>query len=205
MSRSTHPKGTKETVSATDSTEIKNFLDSITKIAGPAPALTAKDRKRSVKLRKGGEKVIPTLLALSERLGLVVPSHPTSAIQANLDKVKTLTPVLESVTSAEKHLADAVFESQSAAWEGATVHYSVLRRLAKTDGDVANTLAPVAAFFAKKSTATASNDAQNGQTQGGTVTTAPTPVVTNGNGAQAPATSATPATPATAPNGAAHS
>src|SRR5271163_3790172 len=134
MSRTTHPKETKETTttsSVTEPSQVNTFLESITTMAGPAPALTPKDRKRAVKLRKGGEKVVPTILALSNRIGLSVPSHPTAAIQANLDKVQALSPVHEGVVSAEKHLGDAIFQAQSAIWEGATVHYTMLKRLAK--------------------------------------------------------------------------
>jgi hypothetical protein len=194
MSRTTHPKETTETSSATATSEVKDLLAKVTAIAGPVPALTGKARKRSVKLRKGGEKFIPTILALSERIGLSVPSHPTSAIKASLSKVQSLAPIHESVASAEKHLSDAMFEAQAESWEGATVHYTVLRRLSKTDGDIANALAPVVEFFAKKSSATkASKDAAAAPT-GGEATSAQAPA----------ATSPAAATPA-APNGAAHS
>jgi hypothetical protein len=210
MSRTTHPKDTTTTNSANEPAEVKSFLDSITTIAGPLPALTSKDRKRSLKLRKGGEKVVPTLLALSDRIGLNVPSHPTSAIQANLDKVKALSPVHESVVSAEKHLGDSIFQAQSKIWEGATVHYTVLRRLAKTDGDIANALAPVTEFFAQKAPAVVkAEDAKRGHRKGvkepkGSVAA---PAQVGSNGAQAPAApvSAPVATSATAPNGATHS
>jgi hypothetical protein len=209
MSRTTHPKET-TTNSATGSSEVKSFLDSITTIAGPAPSLTSKDRKRSVRLRKGGEKVVPTLLALSDRIGLSVPSYPTAAIQANLDKVKALSPVHEGVTSAQKHLSDAIFQAQSEIWEGATVHYTMLKRLAKTDGDVANTLAPVAEFFAHKAPAIVkAEDAKRGHRKGAKESkdSEATTAATNGTtSAQAPAAPTAPAaTPAVAPNGAAHS
>ncbi len=216
MSRTSHPKETTTTSSATEPREAKAFLDSITTIAGPVPALTSKDRRRSLKLRKGGEKVVPTLLALSDRIGLSVPSHPTSAIQANLDKVKALSPVHESVVSAEKHLGDAIFQAQSKIWEGATVHYSVLKRLSKSDGDIANALAPVTEFFAQKSPAVVkAAEEKRGHRKGalepkGTKTA---PAEDETPSAQAPvaaapapvAPAAPAAAPATAPNGAAHS
>ncbi len=213
MSRTSHPKDT-TTSSATEPSEAKSFLDSITTIAGPVPALTSKDRKRSLKLRKGGEKVVPTLLALSDRIGLNIPSHPTSAIQANLDKVKTLSPVHESVVSAEKHLGDAIFQAQSKIWEGATVHYSVLKRLGKSDGDIANALAPVTEFFAQKAPAVVkAEEEKRGHRKGvkepkGTKTAPAEGETTSAQApaAPAPAAPAAPAaTPATAPNGAAHS
>jgi hypothetical protein len=219
MSRTTHPKETKTTNSATE--PLKNLIDSITTIAGPAPALTSKDRKRTSKLRKGGEKVIPTILALSDRIGLSVPEYPTATIQANLDKVKTLSPVHEGVVSAEKHLGDAIFQAQAQIWEGATVHYSMLKRLAKTNGDIANALAPVTQFFAHKQPAVVeAEDAKRGhrkgvkEPKGSKTTSAATQGTTS---AQAPATPAAPPSapaaapaapppaPAAAPNGAAHS
>jgi hypothetical protein len=215
MSRTVHPKETshpKETTSksAIGSNEVKSFLDSITTIAGPAPALTTKDRQRTVRLRKGGEKVVPTILALSERIGLSIPSHPTATIQANLDKVKTLSPVHESLVSAEKHVGDTIFQAQSDAWDGATVHYTMLKRLSKTDGDIAKSLAPVTAFFAHKSPAVVEEeDVKRGHRKGvkepkaSKTKTAATEEPTN---AQASVTPTPPAsTPAAAPNGATHS
>jgi hypothetical protein len=218
MSRTTHPKETTTASSAIDASGVKTFLESITTIAGPAPALTATDRKRTSKLRKGMENVIPTLLALSDRIGLQVPSHPTAAIQANLDKVKTLAPVHESVVSAEKHLGDAIFQAQADSWEGATVHYSVLKRLARKNGDIANALSPVTEFFAKKSPAVVkAEDAKRGhrkgvkEPKGAKTTTAATAESTVAQAPVAPTAppAAAPATPAPAPaaalNGAAHS
>jgi hypothetical protein len=209
MSRTTHPKVTTETSSATATSEVKDLLAKVTEIAGPAPALTAKARVRSLKLRKGGEKFIPTILALSERIGLNVPSHPVSAIKESLGKFQTLAPIHESVVSAEKHLGDAIFQAQAQCWEGATVHYSVLRRLAKTDGDIANALAPVAQFFAKKAPAVVkAEDAKRGHRKGATASkdAAAAPTGDETTSAQAPAApSPAAATPAAVQNGAAHS
>ena len=221
MSRTTHPKETTITAeksSAVAASGVKDLLDSITSLAGPAPALTATDRKRTSKLRKGGEKVVPTLLALSNRIGLSVPAYPTATIQANLDKVKALSPVHEGVVSAEKHLGDAIFQAQSALWDGATVHYTMLKRLAKKNGDVANALAPVTEFFAKKQPAVVkAEDAKRGHRKGvkepkAPATTAAT--TTEPTSAQAPEAPPAPASapaaqaaavPAVSPNGAAHS
>jgi hypothetical protein len=57
------------------------------------------------------------------------------------------------LVTATKHVADAIFQAQSQSWAGATMHYSMLRRLAKTDGNVAQALQPVTEFFAARSTA----------------------------------------------------
>jgi hypothetical protein len=49
------------------------------------------------------------------------------------------------LVTATKRVADAIFQAQSQSWAGATVHYSMLRRLGKTDGSVAKALEPVTA------------------------------------------------------------
>jgi hypothetical protein len=132
---------------------VNALITELTAMAGPKLALTVKDRKRATKLRKGGEKVIPTIVALSEQLGLSLPSHPTSAITANVNKATNLVAVHKQLVTATKQVADAIFKAQSEGWDGATVHYTVLKRLSKSDGDIAKALAPATAFFAKKSPA----------------------------------------------------
>src|ERR1700677_1440395 len=74
-------------------TTAKSLIATLTAMAGKPLALTAKDRRRALRLRKGGEKVIPTITALSEQFGLSVPSHPTSAITATLNKATSLVAV----------------------------------------------------------------------------------------------------------------
>ncbi len=145
-------------------------------------------------------------MALSARVGLNIPSHPTSMIAEKMQKVKTLTPLHQDLIAAEKHVGDATFEAQSAGWDGATVHYSMLRRLAKTDGDLAKALAPVVDYFATKPR-TAKADANQGQPVGATASSdaTATPATAEVSSAQAPVAPAAAATPPAVTNGAAHS
>ncbi len=152
-SESAPSESTASTSSTVEATKAKALIAELTAMAGPKLALTANDRKRATKLRKGGEKVIPTIVALSQQFGLVVPSHPTSAITANVNKATNLVAVHKQLVTATKQVADAIFKAQSEGWDGATVHYTVLKRLSKSDGDLAKALAPVSDFFAKKSPA----------------------------------------------------
>ena len=130
-----HGKASKSSTSTVNANGVKNLLAQVTAVAGPALALTGKDRQRAVRLRKGGEKVIPTITALSEQFGLVVPSFPTSAITANVTQANSLVALHKQLVTATKQVSDAMFQADSKSWEGATVHYSVLKRLAKTNGD----------------------------------------------------------------------
>ena len=153
-SEPSHPgKASKSSTSTVDANGVKNLLAQVTAVAGPPLALTGKDRQRAIRLRKGGEKVIPTITALSEQFGLSVPSHPTSAITANVTQANGLVALHKQLVTATKQVSDAMFQADSKSWEGATVHYSVLKRLAKTNGDLATALAPVSEFFARKSPA----------------------------------------------------
>jgi hypothetical protein len=46
-----------------------------------------------------------------------------------------------------------MFSANSESWSAATVHYTMLRRLAKENGDLETALAPVNQFFAQRSPA----------------------------------------------------
>jgi hypothetical protein len=211
-----HGKSGENTNGVIGADEVKTFLAQLTAAAGPALALTAKDRKRATKLRKGGEKFIPTILALSEQFGINVASHPLTTIAANVDKVKNLTGVHKQLVTATKQVDDAIFQAQSDGWDGASVHYAVLKRLAKSNGDIATALAPATEFFAKKSAAVVkAEDAKRGHRKGAKAKSASaTPAANETNGAPAPeaptptvtaAPPPAPVAPAVAPNGVAHS
>ena len=187
-------------------TTAKSLIATLTAMAGKPLALTAKDRRRALRLRKGGEKVIPTITALSEQYGISVPSYPTSAITANVTQATSLVALHKQLVTATAQVSDAMFQADSKSWEGATVHYSVLKRLAKTNGTLATALAPVSEFFARKSPAVVkAEEEKRGHRKGveepkGSATT----TTTGTSSAQAPAAS-TAATPAVTTNGAAHS
>ena len=81
---------------------MNTLLDYMQAGAGKPLALTAKQRRRAVRLRKGGEKVIPTITALSEQFGLSVPSYPTSAITANVTQASNLVALHKQLVTATK-------------------------------------------------------------------------------------------------------
>jgi hypothetical protein len=113
---------TKAAASAVTSTSLlddaKALGEKITALVGPAPALTKTDVQRSVKLRKGGAKVAKTVASLSAKLGLVVPSHPTSTIIEKIDLAESLVGLHQELVTATKHVADAMFLAQSQGWAG---------------------------------------------------------------------------------------
>jgi hypothetical protein len=171
--------------------EVKAFVAKVQAMAGNPPALTSKDRKRSAKLRKGGETVIPTVAALAQQYGLSVPGFPTGTMLTQLNQAQDLIPLHKQMVSALDKVENAIFVGHSKSWASATVHYTMLRRLAKTDGELASALAPVAQFFASGRRKGAK--AAQAATTPASVATAP------GNGSSAPATTP-PATQTAAPS-----
>jgi hypothetical protein len=182
------------------------FVAKLTAFVGAPPALTQTDVRRSAKLRKGGEGVIPTLAALSDQSGLVVPSSPTSSMVQKLNQAQALIPLHKLMLVTAKQIGDVIFLAESQSWAAASLHYAMLRRLAKKDGSLTKALAPVAQFFAARSTAAkeAAKAKRGGARKGTKKPTAPTSPAA---GAEAAATSsdhatATSGAPATPSNGA---
>ena len=151
MSRKTTPSHSG--IDSTGLDQASKLVEQIATIVGTVPALSTKDRARSPKLRKGGETVIPTVAALSVQYGLSIASHPTTTMVESAKKAQSLIPLHKQLVQATKQVADQMFSANSESWGGATVHYSMLKRLAKTNGDLEAALAPVEQFFAQRSPA----------------------------------------------------
>lgn len=152
----------------------KALAGQITALLGAPPALTRTDIARSAKLRKGGGEMVKTIATLSDKFGLVVPSQPTAPLVAKINQAEDLVALHKELVTATKHVADAMFQAQSESWTGATLHYSMLRRLAQTDGSVHTALQPVSQFFAARSKAVAEEEkaARGGARKGSSQATA---------------------------------
>ena len=151
MSHSTHSKAA---VTSSDVLgDAKALAEKISALVGPAPALTKADVQRSAKLRKGGRTIVKTVTALSDKLGLVIPSYPTATLVEKVDQAESLVALHQELVTATKHVADAMFRAQSESWAGATAHYTMLRRLGRADGSINTTLQPAIQFFASRSAA----------------------------------------------------
>jgi len=169
-----HSKAAAAVTSSNVLDDAKALSEKITTLVGPAPVLTKGDVQRSAKLRKGGASVAQTVAALSDKIGLVVPSQPTATIVAKVNQAQSLVALHQELVTATKHVADAMFLAQSQAWAGATQHYSMLRRLSKSDGSIGKVLQPVTQFFAARSTAVEqeAKDSRGGARKGTALATA---------------------------------
>ena len=151
-------KSQKQVTKVTDASptvldDAKSLADRIAAMVGTLPTMTPTDRVRSAKLRKGGETVIPTVAALATQFGLTVPGHPTATMLAQLKQAQDLIPLHKQMVTALKQVEDSIFLGNSQSWASATVHYSMLSRLAKKNGDLRKALVPTTQFFSRKSPA----------------------------------------------------
>jgi hypothetical protein len=115
--------------------------------------LTSADKKRIVKLRNGGERVVRHIFELAKRYKLDVPHLQSDEMLAHLARFESLTPAETVLAPLAARVADVRFLAGSDAWTIALGFYAILTRLALTDRTVAEAVAPVEEFFARKSDA----------------------------------------------------
>jgi hypothetical protein len=113
---------------------------------GDSP-LTSGDKRRSTKLRKGGEKYVAQIGDLAQKYQLETTAMQVLTMLTLLGKATALRPVLDQLTIFAKHITDTVFAAQSQAWDMALQYYAMLQRRAKTNGDLATSLQPIADFL----------------------------------------------------------
>jgi len=120
-------------------------LSAIETSLGTAPPITATDKRRSIKMRKGGEAIAATIGALAQQHQAELPSVQVAPMIAALSKVETLQPLVTSVAAFAQRLDDTVFSAQSAAWTIALQLYALLQRMAATNGALASALPAIIA------------------------------------------------------------
>jgi hypothetical protein len=121
-------------------TELGSYLD----------ALTPDQRRRELKIRKGGERHIPLIADTATRYGLSFPGGTADEIRANLDVISALSPVLTRLQAASGIVGDTIFRARGNAWRGTTSAYTMLSRMAKNVPSIAREIAPATEFFAPK-------------------------------------------------------
>jgi hypothetical protein len=131
--------------------EIAQALDKIeARLGDDTPAMTTEDKKRSLKPRKGAGKVIETLAMLVKQHGLDSAALSADAMLENVAESTALEPVEIRLQKALKRVSDNVYRAQTGAWDKALQFYALLSRRAKSDGALAASLEPIAAFFARR-------------------------------------------------------
>lgn len=115
---------------------------------GSDPALTSTEKRHALKMRKGGEKIVPQIGNLVQQQQLESAALPVAQMNALLGKAQALQPLSTRVAAFAKHVDDVIFLAESQSFEMAVQYYALLQRRAVTDAELKTALAPIAAFFA---------------------------------------------------------
>jgi hypothetical protein len=112
------------------------------------PPLTSKQKRHAAKLRKGGEKYVVQIGGFAKQYQLETAAMQVDTMLAVLGQADALQPLADALTTFAKHVGDSIFAAQSQAWDEAMQYYSLLKRRAKSSGDLANSLQPITDFLA---------------------------------------------------------
>jgi hypothetical protein len=115
--------------------------------AGPT-ATTAAQKRARAKPRRGGDKAIAQLAPIVKQFGLDSASLSSDQMLSRNQLAQTLIPLQARLQKITKRVDDDVFGAQADAWDIGLQFYSLLRRRAKVDGNVAQAIAPLAKSFA---------------------------------------------------------
>ena len=153
--------------------------------------MSALDRRRAAKLKRGAHQVIPTIAHLANKFAVELPGSPISGMLSDIAHAQALEPLLGAVAQLHATLKDEHLRSQARAWKTATVTYGMLRMAAEANVSVRTELESVQTWFrhraARKSS---SSNKKHAAPPALTVTEPATPpapadthVVSNGKGA----------------------
>ena len=165
--------------------------------------LTAIEKMRAAKLKRGAQQVIPTIAQVASKFAVEVPGMSIAEMNSNVAYAQSLEPLLGAVSAFLETLRDEYLRANASAWTTATVTYAMLRKAGKANLNVANELAPAQKWFRqnnrgpKAAIATTTAPVTSPETSASTtkVVTAPK---TNG-AADGATVNVAPATPATTP------
>ena len=93
--------------------------------------LSAAERMRLPKIRRGAHQVLPTLAHLGAKYGLGLESMSIDEMLEKLSHAERLKRLQSAVLVLQKALADEILRAEADAWATGTVTYAVLRRAAK--------------------------------------------------------------------------
>jgi hypothetical protein len=128
--------------------QLNKSLDAAeTQLGTEAPSLTADAKRRIVRTRKGGERVLQQIAELVKAHNLDSSSLSSTQMMAQLERSTTFASALARLQKLEKRVSDEQFVAQGDAWTMGLQFYALLQRRAVADGTLASSLAPITSFF----------------------------------------------------------
>ena len=118
------------------------------RLGTPPKALTAEDKTRASKPRKGSEKVVGQLAPIVQQYGLDSPALHSATMVARNKDAEALVPLQQRLQKISKRVDDELFSAQTETWGMALQFYALLQRRAQSDGELAASLDPIKKVFA---------------------------------------------------------
>ena len=164
--------------SSTPIDESTKLIVQATKAIGPVQRLSALERRRSAKIRRGGHQVVPLIATVATKYGVSAPSMSGGALSASLAHVQSLDALLSASTDSHATISDAHFSASNEMWTSARSLYGMLKKVAPTNPSIATELKPVEEWFriqraAKKQSEDTSTTPATAGTPTSAATTAP--------------------------------
>ena len=126
-------------------------LDGIAVNLGPdATPLTIQQRRRLAKMRPGAEPLVPEIMKLADRYGIVFPGVTTASVNADLTLVQQLSTLQSRLGTLVGLMGDLSVEARSRVWRAMGAVYAALVRLIPQYPALQLELAPMATFLAVK-------------------------------------------------------
>jgi hypothetical protein len=145
----------------------------VTELGTYTQALTSNDRRRMLKVRRGGERHIEQVAKTAARYGLAFPGGSLEELQAHMEVANKLMPVLARLQAATEVVSDTILRSRNTTWKATTSAYTMLSRMAKNVPSIATEIAGATELFARKAKSTRAA-ASPAVSNGGDTATKPT-------------------------------
>lgn len=158
------PSPKKVSSSSTPIDESTKLIVQATKAIGPVQRLSALERRRSAKIRRGGHQVVPLIATVATKYGVSAPSMSGGALSASLAHVQSLDALLSASTDSHATISDAHFSASNEMWTSARSLYGMLKKVAPTNPSIATELKPVEEWFRNRKPAEKQADATTGTT-----------------------------------------
>jgi hypothetical protein len=112
-----------------------------------APTLSSAMKRHTARYRKGGHKVISTIGSVASQQRVDFPGSPVSEMRDQLAIADAIDALATRVEKLKLYLDNFVFSARADAWQTAMQYYALLRRMARTNGEIAVALEPVTKFM----------------------------------------------------------
>jgi hypothetical protein len=115
--------------------------------------LTPAERKRRLKLRRGGQQIVPTIATVASKYGVTASNASGASLMEAMEYARAIEEVLGSAISILAALKDAQFTANADTWIKTITLYGMLRKNAEHDPAVAAEIASAAEWFRVRSRA----------------------------------------------------